>query len=360
MERSGYESFYEGGLSMAEVKWIKITTDMFDNRKLKHLRRLPDGNNIVLIWVMLLTMAGRCNSGGMIFLTENIPYTPKMLADELDFEENTVQLALKALEELNMIVTNGNFFSISGWEEYQSIDKLQEIREYNRLAKQRSRAKQRLLMESTICQYCGNTATGYDHIIAKNNGGSDDESNKIPCCKKCNSTKKDNSVVDFLNMNLNNINLDIVCSNQKLSKFVKFNGSYFDVVKDNVNDSQGNCQRCQDTDIDIEKDKDIEKYKYIVDYLNQKAGTNYKSTSKKTKTCIHARLEEGFSVDDFKIVIDKKCNDWLNTDFEQYLRPETLFGTKFESYLNAKVTKKNPVNTGVPAGNNQDDLDAYF
>ena len=55
---------------MAEVKWVKLTTDMFDNRKIKHLRKLPDGNNIVLIWVMLLTMAGRCNAGGMIFLTE--------------------------------------------------------------------------------------------------------------------------------------------------------------------------------------------------------------------------------------------------------------------------------------------------
>ena len=91
---------------MAEIKWIKMTTDMFDNRKIKHLRKLPDGNSIVLIWVMLLTMAGRCNSGGMIFLTENIPYTPKMLADELGFEENTVQLALKALEQLNMVVAN--------------------------------------------------------------------------------------------------------------------------------------------------------------------------------------------------------------------------------------------------------------
>jgi hypothetical protein len=81
---------------MAEVKWIKLTTDMFDNRKIKHLRKLPEGNSIVLIWVMLLTMAGRCNASGMIFLTENIPYTPKMLADELGFEENTVKLALEA------------------------------------------------------------------------------------------------------------------------------------------------------------------------------------------------------------------------------------------------------------------------
>ena len=130
---------------MAEVKWVKLTTDMFDNRKVKHLRKLPDGNNIVLIWVMLLTMAGRCNSGGMIFLTENIPYTPKMLADELGFEENTVKLALQALENLNMIVTDNGFFSIAGWEEYQNIEGMEKIREQNRLRKQKQRENQKLL-----------------------------------------------------------------------------------------------------------------------------------------------------------------------------------------------------------------------
>lgn len=133
---------------MADVKWIKITTDMFDNRKLKHLRRLPDGNNIVLIWVMLLTMAGRCNAGGMIFLTENIPYTAKMLSDELDFEETTVQLALKALEQLNMIMTDSGFFKVAGWEEYQNIDGLEKIREQNRLRKAAQRERQRALPEA--------------------------------------------------------------------------------------------------------------------------------------------------------------------------------------------------------------------
>ena len=130
---------------MAEVKWVKLTTDMFDNRKIKHLRRLPEGNNIVLIWVMLLTMAGRCNAGGMIFLTENIPYTAKMLADELDFEENTVLLALQVLEQLDMIVTDNGFFSIAGWEEYQNADKLAEIRAKDRERKRLKRAQAKAL-----------------------------------------------------------------------------------------------------------------------------------------------------------------------------------------------------------------------
>jgi predicted phage replisome organizer len=134
---------------VAEVKWIKLTTDMFDNRKIKHLRRLPDGNNIVLIWVMLLSMAGRCNAGGMIFLTENIPYTPKMLADELDFEENTVRLALEALEQLNMIVTDCGFFAIAGWEEYQNIEGMEKLREQTRKRVAKHREK-KLLSGSNV------------------------------------------------------------------------------------------------------------------------------------------------------------------------------------------------------------------
>ena len=158
---------------MAEVKWVKLTTDMFDNRKVKHLRRLPEGNNIVLIWVMLLTMAGRCNSGGMIFLTENIPYTPKMLADELDFEENTVILALNALEQLDMIVTDNGFFTIAGWEEYQNADKLAEIRAKDRERKRLKRAQAKaLLAESTDVH---GMSTECPHIEEEEEGDSKEE-----------------------------------------------------------------------------------------------------------------------------------------------------------------------------------------
>ena len=129
---------------MADVKWIKLTTNMFDNRKIKYLRKLPDGNNIVLLWIMLLTMAGRCNAGGMIFITENIPYTPKALADELDFEENTVILGIQALENLNMICTENGCFTIAGWEEYQNIDGLNTIREQTRQRVAKYREKKRL------------------------------------------------------------------------------------------------------------------------------------------------------------------------------------------------------------------------
>lgn len=75
--------------------------------------------------------------------------------------------------------------------------------------------------------------------------------------------------------------------------------------------------------------------KEVIDYLNEKTGCNYKHTTPKTKECIHARQREGFALEDFKMVIDNMCNAWLDdSKMKVYLRPQTLFGTKFESYLN--------------------------
>lgn len=131
---------------MAEgVKWIRINTDMFDNAKIKYLRRLPDGDKIILIWVMLLTKAGKCNSNGYIFLTENIPYTPEMLAAEFDFEVSTVNLALGSLSRLNMIQQKEETLLVTGWEEHQNAEGLEKIREQTRKRVAKCREKQKLI-----------------------------------------------------------------------------------------------------------------------------------------------------------------------------------------------------------------------
>ena len=93
--------------------------------------------------------------------------------------------------------------------------------------------------------------------------------------------------------------------------------------------------------IDIDKiyspaKQDNVPYKEIIDYLNLKTNSNYKYTTKKTKELIKARFNENFTLDNFKKVIDNKTKEWLETDMEKYLRPETLFGNKFEGYLNQK------------------------
>ena len=150
----------------SNVEWIKITTDMFDNRKIKHLRRLPEGNSIVLIWVMLLTMAGRCNANGMIYLTENIPYTTKMLADELGFEENLVKLALEALAQFEMIVTDSNYLFVSGWQEHQNIEGMEKIKEQNRIRKQRQRERQKQIL------------IGESHVKSRDSHATEEEKEK--------------------------------------------------------------------------------------------------------------------------------------------------------------------------------------
>lgn len=87
-----------------------------------------------------------------------------------------------------------------------------------------------------------------------------------------------------------------------------------------------------------ESNKDIVPFAEIINYLNEKAETSYRPSSKKTQQHINARIEEGFTLDDFKTVIDKKVIEWTNEkNMIKYIRPETLFGTKFESYLNQKT-----------------------
>ena len=100
------------------------------------------------------------------------------------------------------------------------------------------------------------------------------------------------------------------------------------------------------TTLSKKKEKDNNIYSLVIDYLNKKANTNYRPTTKNTQSFINARVKEGYTVEDFKKVIDSKSKEWLNTDFEKYLRPATLFGTKFENYLN-EANKKTPTAVGA-------------
>lgn len=130
---------------MSEISWVKITVDMFDNRKIKQIRGLPEGNNIVLVWIMLLTIAGRCNAGGMIFLTENIAYTAESLARELDFEVPFIKMAIETLAHFGMIRVDSTEFSIVNWEEYQNVDGMEKIKEQTRIRVQNYRDRQKQL-----------------------------------------------------------------------------------------------------------------------------------------------------------------------------------------------------------------------
>ena len=131
---------------------------------------------------------------------------------------------------------------------------------------------------------------------------------------------------------------------------------YYNKIKDDNKQCKNSYKvSLPEIEIEIEKEIDIEIYKYIVDYLNQKTGKNFKVNSNKTKSLIKARLNEGFTKEDFVKVIDIKTNEWLKTKMEQYLRPETLFSNKFEGYLNQNSGTPNWLNKDVKAEKISDD-----
>lgn len=130
---------------MAEIKWIKITTGMFEDEKIDFIESLPESDAILIIWLKLLTMAGKCNANGFIFLTENIPYTPEMLAHRMRRQPTTVNMALQTLSQLEMITMHEGQLRITNWEKHQNVEEMARLREQNRKRVARYRARQKAL-----------------------------------------------------------------------------------------------------------------------------------------------------------------------------------------------------------------------
>ena len=113
-------------------------------------------------------------------------------------------------------------------------------------------------------------------------------------------------------------------------------------IKSNENQNENKKETHQDVNVNVPVNVNVDvknDIKEIIDYLNVKANSHYKYSTDKTQSLIKARFNDGFKLEDFKVVIDNKCDEWLGTDFEKFLRPETLFSNKFEGYLNQKITK---------------------
>ena len=130
---------------MSEISWIKLKTNMFEDEKIDFIESLPEADSILLIWIKLLTMAGKCNAGGYLMLTENIPYTTEMLSHKFRKPLNTVKLALETLRSLNMINFDDAAIKISNWEKHQNIEGMEKVREQARIRKQRQRLKEKQL-----------------------------------------------------------------------------------------------------------------------------------------------------------------------------------------------------------------------
>lgn len=137
---------------MAEIKWIKITTNMFDDEKIKLIDAMPERDTIHYIWIRLLVQAGKTNANGYIFLNENIPYTEEMLSTIFNRPLNSVRLALQTLSTFGMIETQEDkLIKITNWDKHQNVDGMEKIREQNRLRKQRQRDKEKQLELPEAC-----------------------------------------------------------------------------------------------------------------------------------------------------------------------------------------------------------------
>lgn len=130
---------------MAEVKWIKIVTDIFDDEKMLLIDGLPERDGIIVIWFKLLCMAGKQNNGGVFTLNGRIAYTDEMLATIFRRPLNTVRLALKTFEEYGMIEIVNNTITIPKWEQHQSLDKMEQAKEKQRKRVAQYRERQKLL-----------------------------------------------------------------------------------------------------------------------------------------------------------------------------------------------------------------------
>ena len=264
---------------MAEVKWIKIATDIFDDEKILLIESLPDAYAIITVWFKLLCLAGKKNNGGVFLMNDKIPYTDKMLATIFRMNESTVKLALNAFEQFKMIEIVEGIITIPNWNKHQTLDAYERKKERDRLYQEERRAKQRALIEKS----------------------SDKSSERT---------------------------------------------SYVAV-----------------SDIDKEEDKEKDNniyvpYKEIISYLNEKTGKKLRWDVKSNQKEIKARFNEGYTLDDFKTVIDKKYHEWGRkptkeelqrgvNDMRIYLRPKTLFGSNFDVYLNQEQTEKVPAKPPV-------------
>lgn len=141
---------------MAQVKWIKICTDIFDDEKILLIESMPEADSIIVIWFKLLCMSGKQNNKGIFMLNDKIAYTDEMLATIFRRPLNTVRLALKTFENYGMIEIIDDVITIPNWDKHQSLDSLEKKKEYDRQYQAEKRLQQKLMIEEK------NRTTSYD------------------------------------------------------------------------------------------------------------------------------------------------------------------------------------------------------
>ena len=165
---------------MAEVKWIKIVTDIFDDEKMLMIESLPERDGIIVIWFKLLCLAGKQNNSGVFMFNDKIPFTDEMLSTVFRRPLNTVRLALMTFEEYGMIEIVNNIITIPKWDKHQKSDSLDMYRENNRKRVAKFREKQKEI----ACNVTGNVTEGKCNVTVTPIDKNRIDKNRIEICGK--------------------------------------------------------------------------------------------------------------------------------------------------------------------------------
>jgi len=212
-------------LGMSEIKWIKITTDIFDDEKICLIDALPDPDAILVIWFKILTLAGKHNSNGLLMMTDKVHYTDEMLATIFRRPLNTVRMAIGVFEQFGMIEIIDGIISLPNWEKHQNVDGMEKIKEQtrNRVAKYRKKQKNLALGNVT-----GNvTVTDGNALDKELDKDIEINNNKVMISSSLSENLK-NSGIHLTNK-----------SHQQLLEYVGLDGMSFDMLNRAVEKTSG-------------------------------------------------------------------------------------------------------------------------
>ena len=306
-----------------DVKWIKITTDIFDDEKILMIESMPSADSIIVIWLKLLTFAGKQNNDGVFLMSNRIAYTDEMLACIFRREVNLVRMALKTFEQFGMIEIIENVITIPNWGKHQTLDAYEKKKERDRLYQQERRAAQKALVAGTStpatelpkedwkkvltefkhqCAYCGSeTGLEQEHIVPMKKGGKYELGNIVPACRRCNASKGDRALIEWYS-------LSDVFDPDRLHHILTYMKSY-DKSSDKSPDrspdvvvSEEDKEKERDKDKDIKISSDLQS---VVDLYHSICISfpRIRSLSDARKKAIKARLKS-YSLDDFKTLFE--------------------------------------------------------
>ena len=219
---------------MSEIKWIKITTDIFDDEKMCLIDALPDRDAIIVIWIKLITLAGKLNRKGVLAISKNIVYTDEMLAQTFHRPLNTVRMALEVFEKFGMVEKIDGVIVLPNWEKHQNIDGMEKIKEQNRNRAARHRQKQKLLAQNNESNVTNNVMDN----VTVTHGNALDKDKELDKDIEINNNKV--MISSSLSESLKNSGIHLTDkSHQQLLDYVGLDGMSFDMLNRAVEKTSG-------------------------------------------------------------------------------------------------------------------------